>query len=67
VNKGDTIAWVVDPTEVPEKARTAVATATDGLVLSRRSQRYVRPGMVLAKVVGKQPLPHRQGSYLLED
>lgn len=67
VNKGDTIAWVVDPTEVPEKARTAVTTATDGLVLSRRSQRYVRPGMVLAKVVGEQPLPHRQGSYLLED
>ncbi|MEQ9606476.1 MAG: M14 family metallopeptidase [Kiloniellaceae bacterium] len=67
VSKGDTIAWVVDPTQPPEKARTAVTTAADGLILSRRSQRYVRPGMVLAKVVGKEPLPHRQGSYLLED
>ena len=67
VNKGDTIAWVVDPTQPPEAARTAVTTAADGLVLSRRAQRYVRPGMVLAKVVGKEPLASRQGSYLLED
>jgi predicted deacylase len=67
VNKGDIIAWVVDPTQAPEKARHAIATEAAGVVLSQRSQRYVRPGMVLAKVVGKDPLPSRQGSYLLED
>ncbi|HEY9548530.1 MAG TPA: succinylglutamate desuccinylase/aspartoacylase family protein, partial [Kiloniellaceae bacterium] len=67
VSKGDVIAWIVDPTQPPASARTAVATQADGLVLSRRSHRYVRPGMVLAKVVGKEPLPHRQGGYLLED
>jgi len=67
VKKGDIIAWVVDPTQPPEKARHAVTTEAAGLVLSQRSQRYVRPGMVLAKVVGKAPLPSRQGSYLLED
>ena len=67
VKKGDVIAWVVDPTQTPEQARRAVVTEAAGLVLSQRSQRYVRPGMVLAKVVGKEPLPHRQGAYLLED
>jgi hypothetical protein len=67
VKKGDVIAWVVDPTQPPEKARHAVASQAAGVVLSQRSQRYVRPGMVLAKVVGKEPLPHRQGAYLLED
>lgn len=67
VSKGDVIAWIVDPTQPPASARTAVVSQADGLVLSRRSHRYVRPGMVLAKVVGKEPLPHRQGGYLLED
>src|SRR5690606_9097148 len=67
VTKGDVIAWIVDPAQPPEAARTPVATQASGLVLSLRSHRYVRPGMVLAKVVGKDPLPHRQGAYLLED
>ncbi|HMA14175.1 MAG: succinylglutamate desuccinylase/aspartoacylase family protein, partial [Bacteroidota bacterium] len=67
VKKGEVIAWIVDPAQPPEAARTAVATQASGLVLSLRSHRYVRPGMVLAKVVGKEPLPHRQGGYLLED
>ena len=67
VQAGDVIAWVVDPTETPEKARTAITTATDGLVLTLCAHRYLRPGMVLAKVVGTEPLPSRQGPYLLED
>jgi predicted deacylase len=67
VKAGDTIAWIVDPSAPPAEARTPVTTRASGLVLSRRSHRYVRPGMVLAKVVGKDTLPHRQGTYLLED
>lgn len=67
VKAGDVIAWVVDPTQPPESARTAVTTEASGLVLTLRSQRYLRPGMVLAKVVGKEPLASRQGGYLLED
>jgi predicted deacylase len=58
---------MVDPTEVGESARTPVITQASGLVLSRRAHRYLRPGMALAKVVGKESLPHRQGTYLLED
>ena len=67
VKAGDTIAWIVDPTADPEKARTPVTTRASGVVLSRRAHRYVRPGMAIAKVVGDTPLPHRQGGYLLED
>jgi hypothetical protein len=67
VKAGDVIAWVIDPTQPPESARTAVTTEASGLVLTLRSQRYLRPGMVLAKVVGTEPLPSRQGGYLLED
>lgn len=67
VEAGDTIAWIVDPAAPPEKARTPVTTRANGIVLSRRAHRYVRPGMAIAKVVGKDPLPHRQGGYLLED
>ncbi len=36
-------------------------------LLTLRAQRYLRPGMVLAKVVGKEPLAYREGAYLLED
>jgi uncharacterized protein len=67
VAAGDVIAWVVDPTRTGRAARTAVTTQADGPVLSLRAHRYVRPGMVLAKVVGKTPLPSRAGAYLLED
>ncbi len=67
VEAGDVIAWVVDPTAVPEHARLPVTTRASGLVLSRRTQRYARPGMPIAKVVGEDALPHRQGDYLLED
>lgn len=64
---GTVIAEIVDPTaEDPLKARTPVATVTDGLLLSRRADKWVRPGDSLAKVVGTRSLPHRQG-YLLED
>lgn len=67
VKAGSVIAELVDPTAAdPLQARTAVATATDGFVLSRRNDRLVRPGDSLAKVVGTRPLPGRQG-YLLED
>ncbi|WP_422365363.1 succinylglutamate desuccinylase/aspartoacylase family protein [Pelagibius sp.] len=67
VEAGDTLAWIVDPAAEPDKARTAVVSQASGIVLSRRLHRYVRPGLAIAKVVGKTPLPHRQDGYLLED
>ena len=67
VTAGSVIAEIVDPTaDDPRAARTPIRTFTDGLLLSRRADKLVRPGDSLAKVVGTKPLPNRQG-YLLED
>jgi predicted deacylase len=67
VAAGAVIAEIVDPTaDDARTGRTPVYTAADGLVLSRRTDKFVRPGDSLAKVVGSKPLPHRKG-LLLED
>jgi hypothetical protein len=67
VAAGTVIAEIVDPTATdPRSARTPVRTVADGLLLSRRSDKLVRPGDSLAKVVGTKPLPSRTGD-LLED
>ncbi len=68
VSKGDLVAYLIDPSaEDPDAARSEIRAGTDGLVLSRRVNKYVFPGMAVAKIVGKVPLPERQGGYLLED
>jgi predicted deacylase len=67
VTAGTVIAEIIDPTaDDPRTARTPVRTAADGLLLSRRADKFVRPGDSLGKVVGTTPLPHRKG-HLLED
>ena len=67
VKKGDVIADIVDPmAEDPRAARTPVSTRTDGFILTRRDDKLVRPGQVIAKVVGREVLPGRTG-LLLED
>ncbi|HUL05348.1 MAG TPA: succinylglutamate desuccinylase/aspartoacylase family protein [Candidatus Acidoferrum sp.] len=67
VTAGTVIAEIVDPTAAdPRAARTPVRTVADGLLLSRRIDKLVRPGDSLAKVVGTKPLPSRTGD-LLED
>jgi hypothetical protein len=67
VTAGTVIADLVDPMAAdPVKARTPIKTIADGLVLSRRLEKLVRPGDSVAKVVGVRSLPSRQGC-LLED
>lgn len=67
VKKGDVIADIVDPfADDVRQARTPVATRTDGFVLTRRDDKLVRPGQVIAKIVGRDVLPGRTG-LLLED
>ncbi|MHB1218128.1 MAG: succinylglutamate desuccinylase/aspartoacylase family protein, partial [Alphaproteobacteria bacterium] len=67
VAKDEVIADVVDPmAEDPRMARTPVATRTEGFILARRDDKLVRPGQVIAKVVGREVLPGRTG-LLLED
>jgi hypothetical protein len=65
VAAGDVVAEIVDPVaDDPGTARRAVATATAGRVLTLMTHRMARPGDVIAKVVGAEPLPDR-GPYLL--
>ena len=68
VEAGEVIVWLTDPAvEDPDAGRQAIRAGTDGLLLSRLDRRFVLPGANLAKIVGKEPLPEREGAYLLSD
>ena len=67
VRKGQVVADLVDPAGDPGAARRPVASRTEGFVLSRRLHKYVMPGMTLAKIVGREALPHRAAGPLIED
>ena len=59
------IADLVDPmADDPLKARQPIATQADGLMLTRLSQKLVRPGDAIAKVVGRERLAYRKGALL---
>jgi len=67
VRKGEVVADLIDPAaDDPEAGRSTLVAGTDGLVLSRRTHKYVFPGSSVAKIVGREPLPYRTG-LLLED
>ncbi len=63
VKTGDLVAEIVNPLT---HARTPITATTDGFILVMRHTHNVRPGFQVAKVVGTEPLAHRQG-YLLSD
>lgn len=63
VKKGDLVAEIVNPLT---HERTPITATTDGFILVMRHTHNVRPGFQVAKVVGTEPLAHRQG-YLLSD
>ena len=67
VRKGEVIAEIVDPAADPSSARTPIVARNNGLILSRHVQFYVTRGTSIAKVVGREPLPHRNFGSLLED
>ena len=68
VNAGDVVAVLLDPLEDSEEAaRTEITARTEGLLFARRGERFVRPGQVLCKVAGREPLPDRIGGSLLND
>jgi predicted deacylase len=65
VEKGETVAEILDPTaEDPAAPRLALASRTSGILFGRRLGRMARPGQIVCKVAGTEPLP---GSRLLED
>lgn len=68
VSAGDVVAVLVDPLEDDEQtARTEITARTEGLLFARRRERFARPGQVLCKVAGREPLPDRVGGSLLND
>jgi predicted deacylase len=65
VGKGDVIAEIVNPLEEAVKDRiTQVKCSTAGLLFSINTDRYARPGRILAKIAGKVPLKEK-GENLL--
>lgn len=57
LKKGDIIAEIINPLPAEgEKDVVTLRTKTDGLMFTRSSDRFARPGKILAKVAGKQPL-----------
>jgi predicted deacylase len=68
VKRGQPIADLI-ALDGPEAfiARTPILSGTDGFVLARLQAKYVARGAHIMKIVGIEPLPTRQGAYLLED
>lgn len=68
VSKGQPVADLI-AMDGPEAfmSRTPILAGTDGLVLSRRMQKYAPRGTSIMKIVGTTVLPSRKGAYLLED
>jgi uncharacterized protein len=68
VSKGQPVADLI-ALDGPEAfmARTPILAGTEGLVLSRRMQKYAPRGTSIMKIVGTTVLPSRKGAYLLED
>jgi predicted deacylase len=69
IRKGETICEVIDPmSEDPLNGRTPVKAGTDGMLFSRRPNgRLAWPGMVVYRIAGPKPLPHRTGKSGLDD
>ena len=66
--KGETIAWLVDPAaEDPAASRKPIFARQSGLVLSRIDAKLVRPGERIMKIAGDEPLDSRKAGALLED
>ena len=67
IAKDDIVAWVLDPAaQDSDSGRRPVRSATDGLVLTLRADRFVVPGQSLGKIAGTQALANRKAGALLE-
>ena len=65
VDKGEVVAEIVNPAaDGMEKRITPVRSAVSGIVFSINTDRYARPGRILAKIAGKEPIKEK-GENLL--
>ena len=57
VKKETPIAEIINPVELnPEKRRVLVKCTTEGVLFSINIDRYARPGRILAKIAGQEPI-----------
>ncbi|CAM9685765.1 unnamed protein product [Ectocarpus fasciculatus] len=63
VNTGDVLGEIVDVADL-DAPRIAVVSRTCGIVFGMRGHKLVRPGEIIVKVSGEEPLEWRKG-YLL--
>lgn len=65
VKKGDVIAEIINPLPAEGgQAVTQIKTVTDGLLFACNVDKYARPGRIIAKVAGAQPLGEESGNLL---
>ncbi len=65
IKKGDVIAEIVNPLEGDQNSRVTPAKSDiDGILISVNVDRFARPGRILAKIAGKEPLTDK-GENLL--
>lgn len=60
IKKGETLAEIVNPLAVDKDKRLVpVNSGIDGILFSIITDRYARPGRILAKIAGKKPLKEK--------
>ncbi len=65
VSKGETVAIITNPLAKSENDRThAVKSRTEGRLFSRNVDRFARPGRIIAKIAGAEPLREESGNLL---
>ena len=65
VDQGDVIAEIVNPlADGSEDRITPVKSAVSGIVFSINTDRYARPGRILAKIAGKEPIKEKGDNLL---
>ncbi len=65
VKKGDLIAEIFNPLAEDSACEISlVKTRTDGILFSRNIDRFTRPGRIVAKVAGEEPLREARGNLL---
>jgi predicted deacylase len=65
IRKGDVIAEIVNPLEDGVENRiTTVKSGIEGVLFSINTDRYARPGRILAKIAGKIPINGKEENLL---
>ena len=65
VGKNEPIARIINPLpEGGEQELVEVKSRTDGLLFSRNVDRFARPGKIIAKIAGSEPLTESEGNLL---